>query len=51
MSKAIIHGIYDDELDLLKGAKLVRSQGIKVKEVYSPFPIHGIDPKACNNGN
>jgi hypothetical protein len=44
MNHTIIHGIYDDEQDLLKGAKQLRSQGIKIKEVFSPFPIHGIDP-------
>jgi hypothetical protein len=44
MSKAIIHGIYDDDDQLKNGAKRVVSSGIRVKEVFSPFPIHGIDP-------
>ena len=44
MSKVIIHGIYDDEEILVKGAKNLRSNGIKIKDVFSPFPIHGIDP-------
>lgn len=44
MNKAIIHGIYDDEQDLLAGARLMRTQGVKVKDVFSPFPIHGLDP-------
>lgn len=45
MSKnIIIHGIYDDD-DLLKnGAKLLRSKGIRIKDVFSPFPVHGLDP-------
>ena len=40
----VFHGMYDDD-DTLKGAasQLV-AQGIRVKDVFSPFPIHGIDP-------
>ena len=43
MSK-VCHVMYDDD-DTLKGAasQLV-AQGVRVKEVFSPFPIHGIDP-------
>lgn len=44
MSKVAIHAIYDDEEPLMATAKELRSKGIKVKDVYSPFPIHGIDP-------
>lgn len=44
MSKAIIHGIYDDDDQLKNGAKKVVASGIRVKDVFSPFPIHGIDP-------
>ena len=35
--------VYDDEDVLLKGIKKVRDSGIKIQEVYSPFPVHGID--------
>lgn len=40
----VFHVMYDDD-DTLKGAasQLV-AKGIHVKDVYSPFPIHGIDP-------
>src|ERR1700745_2136070 len=38
-----IHAIYDDEEPLMATAKELRSKGLKVKDVYSPFPIHGID--------
>ena len=44
MSKVAIHAIYDDEEPLMATAKELRSKGIRVKDVYSPFPIHGIDP-------
>jgi hypothetical protein len=39
-----IHGIYDDEQLVLKGAKQLGDAHIRVKEVFSPFPIHGLDP-------
>jgi len=42
--KALIHGLYKDEEKLKEGALLLRSARIRVKEVFSPFPIHGIDP-------
>ena len=44
MNKKVIHGIYDDEEPLLKGIKELRAQGIQIKEVYTPFPVHGLDP-------
>ena len=44
MSKKVIHGIYDDGDQLREGAKLIRSNGVRISEVFSPFPIHGIDP-------
>jgi hypothetical protein len=43
MSK-VFHVMYDDD-DTLKGAaSTLVAQGVRVKEVFSPFPIHGIDP-------
>ncbi|MGQ0828397.1 MAG: DUF3341 domain-containing protein [Bacteroidota bacterium] len=43
MSKVVIHAIYDDEEPLMASALKLRSQGFKVKDVFSPFPIHGLD--------
>ena len=43
MSKKIIHAIYDDEEILLNSVKSLKSQGIDITEVFSPFPIHGLD--------
>ncbi|MFT6746379.1 MAG: hypothetical protein ACJAZ2_000718 [Glaciecola sp.] len=42
MSK-IIYAMYDDDAVLLDGAKKLVSKGIKIGDVFSPFPIHGID--------
>jgi hypothetical protein len=36
-------GVYDDEDVLLKAVKDVRAKGVKIYEVYSPFPVHGLD--------
>jgi len=43
MSTVAIHAIYDDEEPLMETAKELRAKGIRVKDVFSPFPIHGID--------
>ena len=43
MSKKLIHAIFDDEEILLKSVKEFRSKNIEIEEVYSPFPIHGLD--------
>lgn len=41
--KNFILGIYEDE-DVLKSAvTTVRRNGIKIHEVYTPYPIHGLD--------
>lgn len=43
MSKVVIHAIFDDEEPLMASAKRLRSQGFKISNVFSPFPIHGLD--------
>lgn len=43
MSKVVIHAIFDDEEPLMASAKKLRSQGFRITEVFSPFPIHGLD--------
>jgi len=43
MSKVVIHAIFDDEQPLLAGAYSLRSNGIKVKDAFTPFPVHGLD--------
>lgn len=43
MSKILL-AMYDDDHVLLDGAKKLVKEGVYIKEVFSPFPIHGIDP-------
>lgn len=42
--KKVIHAMYDDEEKLMKAAEVLGEHHVSVKDVYSPFPIHGIDP-------
>lgn len=44
MAEKVIYAMYDDDDILKDGAKKLVAKGVKVAEVFSPFPIHGIDP-------
>jgi hypothetical protein len=44
MAEKVIYAMYDDDDVLKDGAKKLVAKGIKVADVFSPFPIHGIDP-------
>lgn len=44
MENKVIYAVYEDPEQLKAGARKVVSAGVKVKDVFSPFPIHGIDP-------
>jgi hypothetical protein len=36
-------GVFDDEDVLLHAVEEVRANGVKIDEVYSPYPVHGLD--------
>lgn len=38
-----ILGVYDDEDEVLHAVTAVKAQGIKIEDVFTPFPIHGLD--------
>lgn len=42
-NKSFVLGVYDDEDVLLHAVEKVRDKGVKIHEVYSPFPVHGLD--------
>lgn len=42
-NKHFVVGVFDDEDVVLSAITKVRQSGIRIHEVYSPFPIHGID--------
>ena len=41
--KRFIHGIYDDDDVLLSAIKDIRAEKYDIEEVYTPFPVHGLD--------
>lgn len=41
--KKYIVGVFDDEDVVVKASKKVREAGVKIHEVFTPFPIHGLD--------
>jgi hypothetical protein len=36
-------GVYSDDEVLLKAVGKVRGNGVKIQEVFTPFPVHGLD--------
>lgn len=43
-SKNIIYGLYNDEEVLLSAVKKAREDHMDIHDVFSPFPVHGLDP-------
>lgn len=43
VDKNYIVGIFDDEDVLLDAVKSIREKGVNIHEVYTPFPVHGLD--------
>lgn len=41
--KNFIVGVFDDEEAVMNGIRKVRENGVKIHDVFSPFPVHGID--------
>jgi hypothetical protein len=42
--KVVLYGLYEDEEILLRAVKEAKDQHLDIMDVYSPFPIHGLDP-------
>ena len=42
-SNQIIHALYDDDDILLSAVKSIREKKHHIEEVYTPFPVHGLD--------
>jgi len=42
-NKNFVLGVFDDEDTLIHAVEKVRGKGVKIHEVYSPFPVHGLD--------
>lgn len=42
--KEVLYGLYDDEEILLEAVKKAKADHLEIMDVYSPFPVHGLDP-------
>ncbi|MCH2083187.1 MAG: DUF3341 domain-containing protein [Saprospiraceae bacterium] len=40
----VLFGLYDDEEILLKAVKQAKNDHLDIMDVYTPFPVHGLDP-------
>jgi hypothetical protein len=43
MSNKVIHAIYEDDDVLLGAIKVVREANHHIEEVFTPFPVHGLE--------
>jgi len=42
--KELIYGLYDDEEIMMEAIKKANADHIDIYDVYTPFPVHGLDP-------
>ncbi len=42
-NKNFVVGVFNDEDVLLHAVEHVREKGVKIHEVFTPFPVHGLD--------
>ncbi len=40
----VLYGLYDDETELLSAVRQANADHLDIMDVYSPFPVHGLDP-------
>ena len=43
MGNEVLHILYDDDDVLMKAVKDIRKKKYHIEEVYTPFPVHGLD--------
>ena len=43
MADKILHAVYDDDDKLLDAVKMVKAANYEIEEVFTPFPVHGLD--------
>jgi hypothetical protein len=42
-NKDFIIGVFEDEDVLVNAVRILRSKGVRIHEVFTPFPVHGLD--------
>jgi Protein of unknown function (DUF3341) len=43
-TKTVLYGLYNDEEDLKRAVKAANAAHLDIMDVYTPFPVHGLDP-------
>lgn len=43
-NKNVLYGLYDDDEVMLKAVKKAKSDHLEILDVFTPFPVHGLDP-------
>lgn len=43
MQKQFVVGIFEDETNLVHAAENIVEKGIDIYDIYTPFPVHGLD--------
>jgi hypothetical protein len=43
VNKNFLVGIFEDEDVLINAVRSLRSKGVRIHEVFSPFPVHGLE--------
>lgn len=42
-SEKIVHAVFEDDDVLLEAVKSIRKNNYYIEEIYTPFPVHGLD--------
>ena len=42
--KTVLFGLYNDETELLDAVKVANEDHLNIMDVFTPFPVHGLDP-------
>ena len=43
MADKILHAVYGDDDKLLDAVKMIKAANYEIEEVFTPFPVHGLD--------
>jgi hypothetical protein len=44
LNKTILYGLYLDDEVLMDAVREIREEGKEIWDVFTPFPVHGLDP-------
>jgi hypothetical protein len=44
LNKKVLYGLYNDEEVLVDAIKKIKGEEAEIMDVFTPFPIHGLDP-------